>query len=83
MHARARRHCKAADLLVTDFKTSKEKIAKNCRLIAETLLVRIEKKKIYEEGQFEEEQARRQCARTRTTRDAPTHARAGGAPRAG
>ena len=51
-----RKACKLADGLVSDFKTSKEKIAKNCKAISETLLVLIKKKVVYEEGQFEQAQ---------------------------
>eukprot|EP00163_Fabomonas_tropica_P002875 TRINITY_DN1232_c0_g1_i1.p1 TRINITY_DN1232_c0_g1~~TRINITY_DN1232_c0_g1_i1.p1 ORF type:complete len:4516 (+),score=1594.38 TRINITY_DN1232_c0_g1_i1:127-13674(+) len=48
-----RRHCRDAYKIVTDFKTAAEKIDKNCKCIADTLLVSIEKKRVYSEGEFE------------------------------
>eukprot|EP00741_Cyanophora_paradoxa_P024938 tig00000056_g24072.t1 len=51
-----RKYCREVHRLVMDFKDSHERIQRNCRTSAETLLVSIEKKRVYEEGHFEARQ---------------------------
>lgn len=41
---------------VNDYKSANERISANCKTISETLLIVIKKKKIYSEGEFEENQ---------------------------
>jgi len=52
-----RKHCKEMFTLVNNFKSNNEKVLKLCKTIADTLLVKIEKKRVYEEGAFEATQA--------------------------
>ncbi|KAK3256380.1 hypothetical protein CYMTET_34484, partial [Cymbomonas tetramitiformis] len=54
----ARKYCKEVEATVMDYKAANERIHGNCKVISETLLINIEKKKVYEEGEFEEKQAR-------------------------
>jgi dynein heavy chain len=49
--------CEDTSAIVQEFKAGKENIARNCRLIAQTLLIKIEKNYVYEEGVFEHKQA--------------------------
>ena len=50
------KYCRDADLTVTAFKAANRKIEENCRLISETLLVSVEKKKLYDHAEFEKMQ---------------------------
>eukprot|EP00898_Chlorokybus_atmophyticus_P005400 jgi/Chlat1/5861/Chrsp4S06373 len=62
----ARRHCAEAEALVLDFKSAGERIASRCRAVAEGLLISVEKKRVYEEGEFEARQKEhREAARAR------------------
>jgi dynein heavy chain len=54
----ARRFCAEVEATVADFKSSSARIAQLARSIGETLVVHVEKKKIYENGEFEAKQVR-------------------------
>ena len=47
------KYCRDGDVTVTAFKAANRKIEENCKLIAETLLVSVEKKKLYDHAEFE------------------------------
>ena len=51
-----RKFCHEVYLTVCAFHAANERIHANCHLISETLLVHVEKKKVYESGEFEEKQ---------------------------
>eukprot|EP00736_Rhodelphis_marinus_P013382 Rmarinus@m.14828 len=57
-----RKHCREISLLVTTYKDNNEHIIRSCKIIAETMLVSIQKKKVYEEGEFEEHQKKHRDA---------------------
>ena len=62
----ARKYAGEAYLIVTEWKAANARIAANARLISETSLVSIEKKRMYEDGEFEERQREhREMARER------------------
>lgn len=50
------KYCRDADITVTSFKAANRKIDENCKLIAETLLVSVERKKLYDHAEFEDVQ---------------------------
>lgn len=52
----ARKYCKEVEATVDAYKHANDRIDANCKCIAETLLINIQKKKIYMEGEFEETQ---------------------------
>ena len=52
-----RKNCREVMSLVQDFKNAFLRIQGICRRVSETLLVSIEKKKVYAEGEFEEKQS--------------------------
>eukprot|EP01049_Picozoa_sp_SAG25_P003167 SAG25_NODE_178_length_12673_cov_19.868459_7_plen_1726_part_01 len=52
-----RKYCREVYSTVTTFKTNNEQITKNCRKMAGELLVKIERKRVYEDRSFEQEQA--------------------------
>ncbi len=53
----SRRFCKSTEGLVMDFKSCKTRLNRNCRLVSETSLIEIEKKRVYDEEEFEKVQA--------------------------
>eukprot|EP00976_Prorocentrum_cordatum_P070931 1180123-Prorocentrum_minimum.AAC.1 len=52
----ARKYCKEVEATVDSYKAANERINANCKIMAETLLIIITKKKVYMEGEFEEAQ---------------------------
>ncbi|GMH41208.1 hypothetical protein BSKO_09118 [Bryopsis sp. KO-2023] len=56
-HKEARKYCKDVDIIVSNFKVANQKIDAQCKLIAENLLINVEKKKIYSLAEFEERQS--------------------------
>ncbi|KAK9823872.1 hypothetical protein WJX72_006072 [[Myrmecia] bisecta] len=50
-------YCKEADATVSDFKSANQKIDANCRLISDTLLLNVEKKRMYDHSEFAAQQA--------------------------
>jgi hypothetical protein len=54
----ARRHCALGDACVTGFKAGLARIDALCRVIAEGLLIDVERKKLYDIGEFEAVQGR-------------------------
>ena len=52
----ARKYCKEVDATVRNYKEANRRIDRNCRLISETLLIHVEKKRVYGEGEFEKQQ---------------------------
>ncbi|CAD7695690.1 unnamed protein product, partial [Ostreobium quekettii] len=53
----ARKFCKDVDVIVTAFKAANHKIETQCQLVAENLLISVEKKKVYSLAEFEERQS--------------------------
>lgn len=53
----ARKHCRAADACVSEFKAAWQRIDAVCKGIMENLLINVEKKKLYDHSEFEAVQA--------------------------
>ena len=49
----SRKYCAEVYQMVLDYKDANARVQRNCKAIAETLLVSIVKKKVYDEGEFE------------------------------
>ena len=52
----ARKYCKEVETTVMNYKDANRRIEENCRLVSETLLIAVEKKHIYEHGEFDRQQ---------------------------
>eukprot|EP00899_Mesostigma_viride_P014884 jgi/Mesvir1/23397/Mv21091-RA.2 len=62
----ARRFCAEVQETVVAYKAANDRIIANCRLISESVLVHIEKKRVYENGEFEAKQVKhREAMHTR------------------
>ena len=51
------RFCKEAENTVTEFKAAVQKAEANCRLISETMLLKVERKRMYDHREFAAQQA--------------------------
>ena len=51
------RYCKEADNTVAEFKAAVQKAEANCRLISETMLLKVERKRMYDHREFAAQQA--------------------------
>ena len=65
----AKKYCREVETTVLEYKAANDKIAKACKEISETLLVSIERKRVYGEGEFEKRQSEiREAARAKFER---------------
>ena len=64
-----RKHCADLHAIVQTFKVNRDLIERNCRRIATTLLINIEKNYVYEEGVFEQRQSDHRGAVRQTMED--------------
>ena len=64
-----RKHCADLHAIVQTFKVNRDLIERNCRRIATTLLINIEKNYVYEEGVFEQRQSEHRGAVRQTMED--------------
>ena len=51
------RYCKEAENAVIEFKAALQKAEANCRLISETMLLKVERKRMYDHREFAAQQA--------------------------
>lgn len=56
-HAQARKHCRATEAVVAEYKAGAARIEALCRAIGEGMLVDVERKRLYELPEFEAVQA--------------------------
>ena len=52
-----RRYCKEAENTVIEFKAAVQKAEANCRLISDTMLLKVERKRMYDHREFAAQQA--------------------------
>jgi dynein heavy chain len=52
-----RKYCREVYSTVTNFKANNDMITKNCKKMSSELLIKIERKRVYDNGSFQEEQA--------------------------
>lgn len=51
------RYCKEAENTVIEFKAAVQKAEANCRLISDTMLLKVERKRMYDHREFAAQQA--------------------------